>query len=606
MQRTVKENPDDGDSGLSDPVDAVFHRVVRAIGGMVGVSSLTEKRFLRILQFHVLIACLAIVFLVLSDVRLNIIGEPFTDHIQALSIAISRVVYDANGLVGFEQVFDVLMRIPNVSAIKLDSALVYGNYQQAINDALQKATLLTEVDRSRVHAYTNDQGYLYFVIAAFSLFGIKIQSLSYLWLSYLLLSVLVFAVAYRSKIANLLLLWCVLVSIFLLVVANPGVGKQLITVHNNRFLPILGMIPLLHVVLSMGLRQKNNIDWLLELVQIVMLVFVFFLRSSAQWMLIAVIFASLYSLIRYRIKANAGVVGFPVWSIARAVGLRVAPVVIVFACFVVIKIMLPKFLHKEYTKDLWASSHVVWHGAVIGLTVDPVLLQRYVCSDAVLTDQLSGFRLVQCKDIPQPVSRFTHAINARVSDMHGFQAAVKYLRERGSDEQVGAKILNPRYFHIKWARYDEIMGKVYSDMIRRNPYDLLYMYAVINPVRYFKEATMYVRYFALGLLKPEVAIGTVLSLFMVFALHLNLLRGAWRLRPNSPAGLEYELRELAVSLLGIFISSLALPILFFSQAHAISDSIGGAIALGMILSFCGMSRKWVRTTNSGTLARFDQ
>jgi hypothetical protein len=571
----------------------IFHRVARLVSGLVGSAGLiqTEKHFLRVLRIHVLIACFAIAFLVLSDARLNIIGEPFTDHIQALSISISCIVYGANGLVGFEQVFDMLMRIPNVSAIELDSGLAYRNYQQAINDAIQKATLLTEVDKSRIHAYTNDQSYLYFTIAAFWLFGIKIQSLSYFWLSYLLLSTLSFAVVYRSKIANLLLLWCLLVSIFLLVMANPGVGKQLITVHNNRFLPILGIIPLLHVVLSMGLRQKNSVDWLLTFVQIAMLVFVFFLRGSAQWMLIAMVLASFFLLINNRIKSNAVEGVFSVLSIAKAVVLRMAPVILVFACFVVVKIILPRFLHEEYTKDLWASSHVVWHGAVIGLTVDPVLMQRYVCSDVVLTDQLSGFRQIKCKDIPQPVSRFTRAANARVSDMHGFQAAVKYLRERGSDEQVGTKIRNPRYFHIKWTRYDEIMRKVYFEILRRNPYDLLYVYAVVNPVRYFKEATMYIRYFAIGLLKPEVAVGAVFSLFMVFVLHLNLLRGVWHQRLHSPAGLENELRELSVLLLVIFISSLALPILFFSQAHAISDSIGSVIALGMILSFFVMSRK---------------
>ena len=65
-------------------------------------------------------ACTALFVLVIFDVRLNTLGEPFADHLMAISIAISRLVYGVEGLAGLESVLKVLNEIPNVSSINLN------------------------------------------------------------------------------------------------------------------------------------------------------------------------------------------------------------------------------------------------------------------------------------------------------------------------------------------------------------------------------------------------------------------------------------------------------------------------------------------------------
>ena len=127
------------------------------------------------LHVSILVISILLGVLVLADVRLNTLGEPFGDHLMAISIAISRLVYDAKGLVGLEQVLAVLKQIPSVSALNLNSIPAYENYQLVINEALQKATLLSNIDYNQVHAYLNDQAYLYYVMIAFLLFGIKLK-----------------------------------------------------------------------------------------------------------------------------------------------------------------------------------------------------------------------------------------------------------------------------------------------------------------------------------------------------------------------------------------------------------------------------------------------
>lgn len=319
----------------------------------------TEKNYLLILQASVAIASVLLGVLVLTDVRLNTLGEPFGDHLMAMSIAISRLVYGIDGFAGLEQVLEILKQIPDVSLINLDNVASFERYQAFINEVLHRATLLGDINPNRVHAYVNDQAYLYYVAAAFFLFGIKIQSLSYLWLLIFFTSVVSFWGAYRKEIPSLLLLWCLLVSIILVVISNPGVGNQLITVHNYRFLPILGLIPLLHMSLMLGGGQKIFVNWPLSFIQILIFVFVLLARSSAQWMLIAVTISVIYIIWINRRKFQADNDGAEKKPLTRTIASWIAPLILVFAIILLAKSAMSKFLHEEYDAELWARSHVV-------------------------------------------------------------------------------------------------------------------------------------------------------------------------------------------------------------------------------------------------------
>ena len=538
---------------------------------------------MRVLHVSVVMACALLGALVLTSAGLNTLGEPFGDHLMAISIAISRLVYGVEGLTGLEQVLEILRQIPSVSLVNLDSLASRESYQSTINETIQKAAHLDGIDSSQLHAYVNDQAYLYYVIAAFYLFGIKIQSLSYLWLLVLFASVASFLAAYREKIPSLLLLWCMLVAILLVVIANPGVGSQLLTVYNYRFLPTLGLIPLLHIVLSMNGRQKFPAGWALILIQILILVFVLLVRGSAQWMLAALALVVIHSLWGKRRELRTDASGWGNISPAGAIASRIAPFIFVLVILLLTKSAMPRHLHKEYEGELWARSHVIWHAVVIGLTTDPVLMSRYVCSNEPLTDQLMNFRPVLCDEAPRRYPRLAYGIFQQPSDMHGFHAAVRYLRERGSNEQIGAEMRRPGYFNIKWDRYDEIMRQVYFDMLRQNPLDALYMYAIVKPLKYLKEAALYTTYFGKGVLRSQSILGVLGMVAVIFTLHLYLARGFHRLSSRERSHLQDEVKILPGQLLIIFLSSLAPSILFYSQSHTIADSVTVLLALGLSL-----------------------
>lgn len=215
------------------------------------------------------------------------------------------------------------------------------------------------------------------------------------------------------------------------------------------------------------------------------------------------------------------------------------------------------------------------------MTTDPALMARYVCSDEPLADQLVGFQQLQCDKTPRRYPRLVYGIFHQPSDMHGFQAAVRYLREHGSDEQIGTEMRRPGYFNLKWDRYGEVMRDVYFDMLRQDPVNSLYMYSVVKPLKYLKETAMYTAYFGRGLSGSGNALGILGMLTIVFTMHHYLVRQLSNLLAHARSHLQNEIRILPTQLLIIFISSLAPSILFYSQPHTISDSVAALLALGL-------------------------
>ncbi|MGQ0665451.1 MAG: hypothetical protein ACT4O4_00295 [Nitrospiraceae bacterium] len=556
--------------------------VARYVAGMMRLAE-TETRYVLVLRAGVVMTCVLLGVLILTCSGLNTLGEPFGDHLMAISIAISRLAYGVEGLAGLEQVLDTLRQIPSVSLINLDSAAAREDYQSTINETIQRAAHVDGINLNQLHAYVNEQAYLYYVIAAFDLFGIKIQSLSYLWLSILFASVASFLAAYREKIQSLLLLWCMLVAILLVVIANPGVGSQLLTVYNYRFLPVLGLIPLLHIMLSMNDRQKDCIGWAAVLIQLFILASVLLMRGSAQWMLAALALAAVYSLWSVRRELRAGTNGRENMLPAGIIASRMAPFIFILVILLLAKSAMPRYLHKEYEGELWARSHVIWHAAFVGMTTDPVLMRRYVCSNEPLTDQLMNFGQVPCNEEPRRYPRLMYGIFQQPSDMHGFHAAVRYLREQGSEEQIGLEVRRPGYFNIRWDRYDEIVGKIYFDMLRENPVDSLYMYAIVKPLRYLKEAAMYATYFGRGLSRSQGMYWIFGGVAAVFTLHCLLVRGFRQLLTRMQSHRRNEAEIPPGQLLVIFLASLAPSIVFYSQSHTIADSVAVLLALGLAL-----------------------
>ena len=527
--------------------------------------SLTKNQFLLLINISLLALSILVGLYIISDFRLNILGESHGAHLKAISIAISRLVYGIDGLAGLEQVLHVLNEIPSISTLSFNNTESYENFHLLINNTIQKSLLLENIETTQLHGMLNDQSYLYYVIIAFFLFGIKIKSLTFMWLLLFYISLITYILAYKNNGLNLFILWCFLIAISIIVVSNPGIGNQIISIYNYRFITILGLIPLLHIILSSNNSRKSVTDWTLIFIQATLLVSVLLMRGSAQWMLIAIAISIIYFI--WNNKSYS--------SITR-LKFQMAPLVLIIFSFIVIKNTIPHFLNKEYEKSIWTTTHAMWHPMVVGLTNNPVLFNKYVCTKKPLNDTLNGFYPIICEENIKLTKKekLIHSVFDPPMDMYSFHAAVKYLREKGSDEQIGVEIENKNHFNINWDKYDEVSHNVYFNIILNDPAESLYMYLIAKPLRYYMEAKMYLKYFTRSMLNSNVSFIIMFIFAIAILLHFYFIAGCLNLTNTKSV-------ELFVYIIIMFISSLVPSILFYSQAYTITDSV--AVIIIMIL-----------------------
>jgi hypothetical protein len=228
------------------------------------------------------------------------------------------------------------------------------------------------------------------------------------------------------------------------------------------------------------------------------------------------------------------------------------------------------------------------------MTIDPVLYARYVCTNETLEDRLKGFRPLLCEETTKRYTkpRLFYSVFDQPSDMHGYHAAVRYLRERGSDEQLGIDIQNSDYFNLNWNRYEETLNKVYLEMIWNSPIDSLYMYIIAKPLKYFKEAILYLKYFIMSFLKSDNMIGIFGFLCIVILFYYYLILGFrnWIINQKNDHHAGDDLS--AYYFLIIYISSLVPSILLYSQPHTIADSV--TILLTLCLFLPVIFIRWVK------------
>lgn len=541
-----------------------------------------EVKFLFLLHIFIFITSIGLGIYIISDERLNVLGEVFGDFLNAISIAISYNLYGIKGFAGLEDVLKILKEIPSPSNYNFDSVYSYEIYQKIINNSLLKATVLQNPNTESLHGSINDISYIIYVIVAFLIFGIKIQSLSYLWVLLFFCSVFAFVISYWKDVEKLLLLWCLIVSVSLIVITIPGVGVQIQNVYNQRFLTVLGLIPLLHIFFSVS-TFKTNIEPL-TLIQVLILSFVIFCRGLAQWMFVPLFLVVIYTVSVTFFKNKKIMKNEKKQSLYTILLSGVKIPILMFVIILSAKIGIPRILSPVYQNPLWTHSHIFWYGIVISLTTDPILKNKYVCSEKPLKDKLKGLNHVQCEDIPSFQNRFINAIRNSPADMHAYHSAVRYLRDNRSNEQIGLET-RADYFNVRWKRLDEIMKIIFTEMITQNPIDCLYMFLVIKPLKYFLEIAKYTIFFRDSIVNLPNIFYVLIFLILLLVFNLFLVYYYNKIYNNINKKLIRSGTFIKIVWVFpiIYICSILPSIIFYCSPHTIVDSV--TVFLSMLLSF---------------------
>jgi hypothetical protein len=141
----------------------------------------------------------------------------------------------------------------------------------------------------------SEKGEAAFYYWAFRLFGVHITSLWYFYFLLLAASVLAFFLAFwRSPFCMLLLMLYLAGHLYMVDIASIGDFQ---TVHNSRFLPVLALLPSMHLMLLALRRAPLRLgSMILASGQTFLLFFVIFSRLEAAWQPVAILAVSALAL----------------------------------------------------------------------------------------------------------------------------------------------------------------------------------------------------------------------------------------------------------------------------------------------------------------------
>src|SRR5215472_15436158 len=223
----------------------------------------------------------------------------------------------------------------------------------------------------------DDLGFVDYVRLSFLVFGHKIESLYYTYFLIFGASAAVFLWTFRSRPAHLMLLIITSVAQIFLFSSILLAPHNLRSIADPRFLSIMATVPGLHLGCLLLDRSPPLISNIASaIVQSIILVFAFWIRASAIWVILAVaVFAGLitiWGLLKRRNELRR------VWCLG-----------ILLAVLAVHTLWVTMTLHPIYRSEGEISHHVFWHAVFYQLQFHPRWNERYAASyDFATFDEL--------------------------------------------------------------------------------------------------------------------------------------------------------------------------------------------------------------------------
>jgi hypothetical protein len=211
----------------------------------------------------------------------------------------------------------------------------------------------------------DDLGFVDYVRLSFLVFGHKIQSLYYTYFLIFGVSAAVFLWTFRSRPALLMLVVITSVAQIILFASNLFASHNLGSISDPRFLSVLAVVPGLHLgCLLLDRSPPSIINVASAIVQSIILVFAFWIRASAIWVILAVaVFAGLitiWGLLKRRNELRR------VWCLG-----------ILLAVLAVHTLWVTMTLHPIYRSEGEISHHVFWHAVFSQLQLHPRWSEKY-------------------------------------------------------------------------------------------------------------------------------------------------------------------------------------------------------------------------------------
>lgn len=328
----------------------------------------------------------------------------------------------------------------------------------------------------------DDLGFVDYTRLSFYLFGFRISSLYFTYFVIFGISVSAFVHAFRDRPNRLALIVVISVAHGLVFASGLMNPEKLGAVADPRFLSVLAVVPGLHLCcLMLDEPTPSPKNAALAVLQSVILIFAFWIRASAIWVIFATILLavvlSIHELRSHKFKL------LRLWSIG-----------ILASIWALQALYVSIVLHPVYKKGEIAH-HVLWHSVFYPLQFHPKWNERYAAKyDNATFDVL-----------PQT-------------------AAIKYLlRNPPIDPDSVYLTADRKYLRVSAA--ETYIRKAFFEFLLNDPKFVLEALFIYNPIRMTRILTGLLNSTRPNFVLPYLAIG---SAFLIMAGFLTAIDVEWR------------------------------------------------------------------------------
>lgn len=435
--------------------------------------------------------------------------EPRYLHQVTISAAISRLKYGLPGYLGYNAVLKALE--PGFD----DPADNYYRVDFSLNRYIAAATEFPTDARHReamsayggIHTLKGlvSPGLVDYYSLSFLLFGYQFQSLLYFYFLLLAIQSTIFFLQFRNEDRFVAVLTLFLVAHYMTLTALRFPGDQLNAPNNYRFMPVLGILPMLHICLLSAYQHKVSTPTILGAVaQALLLGFIINCRSSAYWTLVPIaLLAALPLYLRARNRKSLAVAEMNAPPAANgllhSLALRWWPGLVVFGTVISMGSFYRAQLAPEYTTDPSQAAHTIWHPIFSGLALHPDIRREYtgpIASEFYFTVTPDGLDPIDnrtndhsfVEKIKQTLSWIT--IQGHIGDHFTYLAvAQRYVALGKSPKiifgpraQVEADSITFDWDEIQVSVYDREVGKLVREVILTHPILVLEQVFIAKPV----------------------------------------------------------------------------------------------------------------------------
>lgn len=433
--------------------------------------------------------------------------EPRYLHQLSISAAISKLKYGLPGYLGYNAVLKFLEpAFDNVADNYYEVNLQLNRYIAAATEPTTDARH-SYAGHSGTHTLQSliGPGLVNYYILSFLLFGYQFQSLLYFYFLLLAIQSIIFFLQFRTEEHFKVVLLLFLVAHYMTLTALRFPGNQLDAPNNYRFLPVLAILPMLHICLLSLYRHKvNTLTIAGAFAQALLLAFIIQCRTSAYWTLAPIALLAvrgLYLLTRKTklmtlVEMNAPPVEH---GSLRSLAQRWWPVLVAFSVVFSVGSFYRSQLAPEYTTDPSQAAHTIWHPIFSGLALHPDIRREYtglIASEFYFTVTPDGLDPIDnrtndhsfVEKIKQTLSWIT--IQGHIGDHFTYLAvAQRYVALGKSPKiifgpraQVEADSITFDWDEIQVSVYDREVGKLVREVILTHPILVLEQVFIAKPV----------------------------------------------------------------------------------------------------------------------------